>query len=199
MTRYLGRRITSLGLLALLTVALGGCASGTASAFVGEWGDEGGSGQPFLELTAQGDVLGSDGCNRLVGTWSEDGDVARLDQLASTLMACPDVDAWLAGAHSARIVDGELAVSDQSGTELGTLERAPAEESMTPALRIFLDVVLIAAIALIAGFGSMIVVRSVHEEGVHKGRSLRTRFVTATLAGLVIIALAVAVVFVSIA
>lgn len=184
---------------AVIAFALAGCTPATASPFVGTWGASTESAQPSLELSADGEVVGSDGCNRLVGTWSEDDGVARLNQLASTRMACLDVDDWLSRADSARIVAGELIIRDAEGTEIGVLEASDAARPLDDTLRVFLDVVLIASIVMIASFGSMIVVRSVHEDGIAARRSLWVRFATATSAGLMIIALAIALIMVTLA
>lgn len=88
---------------------------------VGLWGSQD-QGQPWLELAEDGKLTGSDGCNRLTGTWQSDGAQVQFGQLASTKMFCEGVDDWLAGAASATVAgSGELAISGQDGKELGTL------------------------------------------------------------------------------
>ena len=98
----------------------------TTNALVGTWGstDEP---QPNLVFDAEGGVTGTDGCNRLVGSWSVDGDEVVLSDIASTLMACEGVDTWLSGAASASLVageDDELQIFDSAKKEIGTLERS---------------------------------------------------------------------------
>ena len=144
-SRFFGPRLpVALSVLAA-ALLLGGCASPgggsyddespepsetakalTDSTLVGTWGSTDDQ-QPNLVFDDEGGVTGTDGCNRLVGSWSLDGDSVILSDLVSTLMACEGVDTWLGAAASARLVageDDELQVFDSSDTEIGTLERA---------------------------------------------------------------------------
>ena len=87
---------------------------------VGLWGSKE-QGQPWLELAEDGKITGSDGCNRLAGTWSASEDL-EFAALASTKMYCEGVDDWLSRAASAKLEDGEkMLVLDADGKELGTL------------------------------------------------------------------------------
>ena len=98
----------------------------TTNTLVGTWGSTGEQ-EPNLVFDAEGGLTGSDGCNRLVGSWSMDGDSVVLSDIASTLMACEGVDTWLSGAASASLVagdDDELQIFDSAKKEIGTLERA---------------------------------------------------------------------------
>jgi copper homeostasis protein (lipoprotein) len=45
--------------------------------------------EPHLVLNDEGRVAGSDGCNRLMGSYEFDGPRLEFSQLASTMMACP--------------------------------------------------------------------------------------------------------------
>ena len=104
---------------------LSGCASGTAGAPdpVGTWGvaEEG---KPQLVLEEGGTLHGTDGCNRLVGTWSEaDGKVV-FGPLAGTRMFCEGVDTWLSDAKSAKVVSGSLEIFDVKDAAIGTLKHA---------------------------------------------------------------------------
>jgi hypothetical protein len=65
---------------------------------------------------------------------------------------------------------------------------------MDLALRIFLEVVLIAAIIVIGSFGAAVVALTAHQDGIRERRSWWVRFGTATLGGLVIIALVAGVI-----
>lgn len=106
--------------LALATTA---CSSGSGtSAFVGTWGEEG-EGLPSLTLTEDKTLTGTDGCNRLVGSFSVDGETIGFEQVASTKMACSDVDTWLSSLATGRVVDGSLEVSDASGAVIGSLAK----------------------------------------------------------------------------
>ncbi len=67
--------------------------------------------------------MGTDGCNRLRGSWSDDGETITFSNVASTRMACPDVDTWLSALATGTIAGETLTVFDVSGTEIGTLER----------------------------------------------------------------------------
>lgn len=97
----------------------------TSGTLVGTWGSTDEQ-RPNLVFDDEGGVTGTDGCNRLVGSWSVDGDSVILSDMVSTLMACEGVDTWLAGAASAKLIageDDELQVFDKANKEIGTLER----------------------------------------------------------------------------
>ncbi|NLC27584.1 MAG: META domain-containing protein [Campylobacteraceae bacterium] len=47
-------------------------------------------GEPHLILGNKGNVYGSDGCNRLMGSYKIDKDKVEFSQMASTMMACQD-------------------------------------------------------------------------------------------------------------
>ncbi|MGN0065871.1 MAG: META domain-containing protein [Nocardioides sp.] len=88
----------------------------------GTWGapeDE----QPYLELAEDGNVTGSDGCNRLMSAWEADGATVTFEAVASTRKACPDVDTWLSGMATATVDGDTLTVLDKDGGEIGTLAR----------------------------------------------------------------------------
>jgi heat shock protein HslJ len=119
-------------LLVAAALALAGCAtnagSGGAAAEpsdpVGTWGDATTQTEPSLVLADDGTLTGTDGCNRLRGGWSADGDTVTFDQVVSTRMACEGVDTWLSGLATATISGAEMTVLDASGAELGTLTRS---------------------------------------------------------------------------
>jgi heat shock protein HslJ len=75
-------------------------------------------------LADDGTLTGTDGCNRLSGGWSADGDTVTFDEVVSTRMFCEGVDAWLSGLATATISAAEMTVLDASGAELGTLTRS---------------------------------------------------------------------------
>jgi len=105
-----------------VSLLLTGCSSSPPSA-EGSWG-ESGPGRPRLVLSGDGNLSGTDGCNRLIGSWEQDGQTVRFLRVGSTMMACPEVDAWLAALDSA-LLDGDvLRVRDTTGSEIGTLPRA---------------------------------------------------------------------------
>lgn len=101
---------------------LAGCAGSGTSPFVGVWGDTSDAKQPSLDLKSDGSASGTDGCNRLMGSWTEDGKTIAFGGFASTRMACEGVDTWLSNAATAKIQeDGQLAVFGQGGAQIGTL------------------------------------------------------------------------------
>lgn len=122
---------TALLAFAVFTVTLGlaGCsASAGAGADDGDvsgtWGTPDATGTPGLQLDGDDSVSGTDGCNRLVGTWSMSGDTIEFGTFASTLMACEGVDTWLNGASTATVDGSTMTVQNAGGSEIGTLERA---------------------------------------------------------------------------
>lgn len=113
-------RKLAVGAVALSAILLQGCSTGTTAA--GSWGVDA-PGQPQLTLGEDGHVSGTDGCNRIMGSWEESGDSIELSELASTMMACEGVDTWLSGAQSLRVEGDTLHVLGTDGDELGTLQR----------------------------------------------------------------------------
>ena len=114
-----------------VTLGLAGCsASAGAGADAddgdvsGTWGTPDATGTPGLQLNGDDSVSGTDGCNRLVGTWSMSGDTIEFGTFASTLMACEGVDTWLNGASTATVDGPTMTVQNAGGSEIGTLERA---------------------------------------------------------------------------
>ena len=95
----------------------------TNNEVVGSWGDPGVKDKPSLEFNADGTVSGSDGCNQLTGSWTEDGGVISFGPLASTKMACEGATPWLVDPASATVKGDVLTVSNSDGKEIGTLNR----------------------------------------------------------------------------
>lgn len=120
------RKVLTFTAIAALALALGGCASnpgGAGNDATGSWGDVDVQGKPSLDLAEGGQVSGTDGCNRLTGKWTQDGDTVTFGPLASTLMACEGVDTWLNAAETATVDGSTLTVLGTDGTEIGTLKR----------------------------------------------------------------------------
>jgi len=104
--------------------AAGGASSPAgASEPEGVWGNPENSREPSLELHEDGRLTGTDGCNRLMGRWVLEDGTVRFQEVAMTMMACPDVDQWLASAASAVPSEDTLLVHDGAGNEIGTLTR----------------------------------------------------------------------------
>jgi heat shock protein HslJ len=93
-----------------------------ASVFVGAWGEDK-VGQPSLTIASDGAFNGTDGCNSLAGQGMINGDTFEFGSFASTLMACQEVDAWLAKADTATVSGDTMTVLDKSGTVIGTLTK----------------------------------------------------------------------------
>lgn len=100
----------------------------TLETYLGAWGIEE-RGQTSLEFVLEDfRVSGSDGCNRVFGSWelNEDGSV-ELKQMASTMMFCQDVETWMSGASTVNVIDGVLVVTNAEATVIGSLERRATE------------------------------------------------------------------------
>lgn len=111
--------------LATSVVLLSGCAAADSAATpAGVWGAAPDSGDAYLELTDDGSLAGSDGCNRLVGGWiAENETTITFTELGSTRMACEDVDTWLSEAASATLDGKIMTVLGASGDSIGTLTK----------------------------------------------------------------------------
>jgi heat shock protein HslJ len=85
-----------------------------------------------LAFNAHGRLYGSDGCNRLLGSYTVQGDEISFSGMAGTQMAClpsqqstrrlPDA---LMGAEHGRIDSGILTLYSRSGQAVAILERLP--------------------------------------------------------------------------
>jgi heat shock protein HslJ len=131
MSRTLQRLALS-GTILLAATLLTACAgnagtAGTDSAEavdpVGTWGDVATTDEPSLVLGDDGSLTGTDGCNRLVGSWTAGADTVTFVDVASTRMACEGVDTWLSALATGTIAGDTLTVLDESGDEIGTLAR----------------------------------------------------------------------------
>ena len=118
----------------LALVMLSGCAGVQGEARggsvdpVGTWGDTSDTTAPSLDLADDGSFSGTDGCNQLNGSWTVDeADHVQFEDVSSTMMACEDVDTWLAGLTEATIADTTMTVLGQDGAEIGSLEQSGAD------------------------------------------------------------------------
>lgn len=108
------------GGIALTTTA---CTAAPSEAdFVGTWGEDA-SEQPSLTIQDDGKFAGTDGCNRLMGSYTVTDGVIDFGQTASTMMFCEGVDTWLSKLQTATISGSTLEVSDKSGTVIGSLAK----------------------------------------------------------------------------
>lgn len=109
----------------VVALFLSSCAAnGSAPASAqGTWGQDQ-PGQPQLVLEDGGSVFGTDGCNRLSGSWEESGGVITFGTLVGTRMMCEEVDVWLSDAATAKVDQDNLIIDDASGAKIGTLKRS---------------------------------------------------------------------------
>lgn len=98
-------------------------ATGQTGTHVGTWvSDE--TGRPHLTLTDDGKVRGSDGCNRIVSTYTVEDGVVDIAWFVTTLMACPGVVDWLGGVATLRIEGDTAIVFNRRNEEIGALTRS---------------------------------------------------------------------------
>lgn len=78
--------------------------------------------EPHLVFHTDGRVAGSDGCNRIMGNYTQDGSKLSFTQMASTMMACPNgneqaqiFSTTLAEVASFHIAGDQLEVHDETG------------------------------------------------------------------------------------
>lgn len=98
---------------------------------IGEWLSDLGSGAA-LALAPDGTVSGTDGCNRLHGTWRPSAGEVVFAAAATTDWACEGADLWLSGLATGTVDGEELAISDAAGTGIGTLTRASTAPDTLP-------------------------------------------------------------------
>ncbi|MHA3722812.1 META domain-containing protein [Leucobacter sp. HY1910] len=108
---------------AVAALALTGCSASGDASVVGSWGNTAQEKEPSLEFAEDGNVTGTDGCNRLMGSYTEDAGVVKFGQLASTMMFCEGVDTWLGQAATGKVSGDTITISDEAGKEIGTLKR----------------------------------------------------------------------------
>jgi putative lipoprotein len=85
--------------------------------------------EAHLVFQAEGRVSGSDGCNRIIGTYELKGEAITLGQMAGTHMACADTTdieqefrAALKGASRWKIAGDRLELIDAAGVTLAAFE-----------------------------------------------------------------------------
>lgn len=133
------RILTLAAMVGAVTMIATGCSTGsepgsapTSSAepdptvvaeLVGVWGEDA-AGQPYLEFTEDGNVSGSDGCNRLASTYTADDAHVEIAAFLTTLKACEGVDSWLSGVRAVEVDGDVLVVMDVEGAKIGELARA---------------------------------------------------------------------------
>lgn len=123
----------------LLTLALSACvkvaknvkAQSPLPTLAGsEWGPEGeNKDDQFVAFKMDGEVIGHGGCNRFFGSYDQDGDMLTFGPLASTRMACPNLDAeqaFMSALQAARQIEAthmQLILKGEDGTPVLTLRR----------------------------------------------------------------------------
>ncbi|MFR0636512.1 META domain-containing protein [Arthrobacter sp. LS16] len=123
------KRLAGLMAAGALALSLAACGSSSGPAeqapasLDGTWGTEA-EGQPWLNLGSDGKISGSDGCNNLIGQWTEKDGTVDFGAMGSTQMYCEGVDSWLGGAATATISGDKMTFSDAKGDQIGTLTRS---------------------------------------------------------------------------
>ena len=123
----------------LITLALSACvkvaknvkAQSTLTSLAGsEWGPEGAnSDDQFVAFKTGGEVIGYGGCNRFFGTYDQSGDALTFGPLASTKMACPNLQQeqdFMQALQSAREIEAthmRLILKGEDGLPVLTLRR----------------------------------------------------------------------------
>jgi para-nitrobenzyl esterase len=99
-----------------------------------------GNRQPHLVFEAGGRLAGSDGCNRISGSYTLTGEAVTFSQVVATQMACPDtaeverrVHAVLKGTSHWKIVGTRLQFFGATGKPLAVFERRAPSAPTTPA------------------------------------------------------------------
>jgi heat shock protein HslJ len=92
--------------------------------------------QPHLVFGADGRLSGSDGCNRLTGSYTVKANGISFGQIAGTRMACPNADTRASRFHAAMkgtshwsIVNGRLHFLGATGKPLAVLARRDAGDA----------------------------------------------------------------------
>lgn len=121
------RVTTAVIILTLAGAALGACSDASPSGdpvddVAGLWGMQDTEGIASLELAEDGTATGTDGCNRMTGTWEQNGTQVAFGEWATTRMACQSVDTWLSLAVKATVEGENLIFADENGIEIGTLQ-----------------------------------------------------------------------------
>ncbi len=89
---------------------------------------------PYLMLGADARLSGSDGCNKMMGSYTLTADTLSFSELASTRMACPD-EINLAGAFNQALQNtrkysvhaDQLVLQDESGLQLARFQAVAAQ------------------------------------------------------------------------
>ncbi|GEK19698.1 META domain-containing protein [Cellulomonas xylanilytica] len=121
------RLTASIASVVLAGAALTACAGGTPQGapvedVAGLWGMQDTEGIASLDLAEDGTATGTDGCNRMVGTWEQNGTQVAFGQWTTTRMACQSVDTWLSLSVKATLEGDNLIFADENGLEIGTLQ-----------------------------------------------------------------------------
>lgn len=97
----------------------------TAPDFLGIWKND----LQQIELTQDGRLSGTDGCNTISSSWEEEAGAISFSPIAGTRMACTDpetgdlIRGWFMDAAAATVSDDGLIVIDANGGELGVMVR----------------------------------------------------------------------------
>ncbi|BAU94501.1 hypothetical protein N24_0239 [Corynebacterium suranareeae] len=105
-------------LLAISGMFLAACSTSVA----GSWNAAEPAGA-HIELSNDGSVAGSDGCNQFSGSWHKDGSTITFSSIVQTEMYCDGVNDWLTQLHAATVTDSTMTVFNEAGENIGELKR----------------------------------------------------------------------------
>lgn len=116
------RGTAAAALLGAAALVLTAC-SGSTSVGDTSWGTIDAQGEPAMTFTADGKAFGTDGCNIINGSWTEEKGKVTFGPLASTMMFCEGVDTWLSGASTAVVEGDKITFNDEDGKKIGSLKK----------------------------------------------------------------------------
>lgn len=106
-----------------VSAVLAGCSQSAAASATGMWSTAAPSGA-YIELMEDGSLAGSDGCNRLMGSWEKDGADITFGTVGMTQMFCEGVDDWLSQMNTANLADDfTMTIFNEAGDNIGELKR----------------------------------------------------------------------------
>ena len=135
--------LLAVGFIAIFTIlamiftprATGPVGAVDEAGFIGNWSSE----LQSLEISANGEARGTDGCNGQGSSWSYSAGTVSFDGFVGTMMACLDEDGemlngWLGRAATASFESSSpdrLSFYDGEGKKLGELTRSAGSDSPT--------------------------------------------------------------------
>lgn len=107
--------------LAAGVLALGACSAAAEQGAAGTWASTG-PGAPTVTLVDDGTFSGTDGCNRISGSWEQEGSEVTFSDAITTLMACDGIPGS-SGLAAGTTAGTAMTLTAEDGTELDVLTR----------------------------------------------------------------------------